>query len=386
MNPTKLTALLKKAPTQAIELPEPVAQREPVAVLIFSFLLWEASTTQAVEAFRRIQESMVDFNDVRVSLPRELIDLLGPRYPRAEERARRMRASLNEVFKREHAVKFPLAEGKRDIKAYVESIEGMMVPYVATRLLLICFGVHGVPVDEQTRETLAEHGICEPGSDLAEIGGALARHVKAEQTEAAHAAIQSLVDAHHEAAQLRAPRRPVASAKPSPATHAAAPTHGAVHAPAVVESLSGAGKSAERAAQSSGHSSGPSAGPSSGPSSGARVGAKVPGGQQSGLPGRAPAQSAAPADSAAKSAAKLESQSGSASPPGGSTGGQRRERSAPKSSTKAPVDPRSAPAATDGKVEAGGRSGVHSAAAAPKSSAKAAAKPESSKQKSATKH
>lgn len=236
MNPTKLNALLKKAPTEALELPEPVAQRDPVAVLVFSFLLWEASTSQAIEAFRRIQESMVDFNDVRVSLPRELIDLLGPRYPRADERARRLRASLNEVFKREHAVKFPLAEGKRDIKAYVESIEGMVVPYVATRLLLICFGVHGVPVDEQTRATLAEHGLCDPDTDLVELAGALARHVKAEQTEAAHAAIQSLVDAHHvstshAADHPRAPRRPASAGKPQVATQPHGQGHGPHHLP-----------------------------------------------------------------------------------------------------------------------------------------------------------
>jgi len=202
VNPTKLNALLKKSAPLRVTLPDALAQREPVAVLIHSFLLWEAGSAQALEAFRRIQESTVDFNELRVSLPQELVAVVGPAYPRVEERLRRLRACLNEVFKREHAVRLPTPAGKRDIKVYVESLQGIVVPFVAARVLLQCFGVHGVPVDEQTRALLADQGLCQPTDDLVEVAGMLARHVKSEQAESAHEALQGLVDLRL-AAQLK---------------------------------------------------------------------------------------------------------------------------------------------------------------------------------------
>lgn len=211
MNVPKLTALLKKHPTAThAPLPELVAQKDPVATLVFSFLLWEATTAQAVEAYGRLSECMVDFNDLRVSLASDVTATLGPRYPRAEERAKRLRATLNDLFKREHAVKFPVEKGgKRDIRAYVESLEGMVVPFVGCRLLLLCFGAHGIPADEQTRAMLADAGVCEGGIDLMDLSNALARHVKAEQAEAAHGSIQMHVDHAH--AELRSRKAPKAA-------------------------------------------------------------------------------------------------------------------------------------------------------------------------------
>lgn len=202
MNPTKLNALIKKAPAAPTPpLPEPVAAREPVASLVFAFLLWESTTAAAIDAYAKLAECAVDFNDLRVSLPADIVAALGPRYPRAEERALRLRAALNDIFRREHALRLSAERsGKRDIKAYVESLEGIVVPYVASRMLLLCYGVHGVPVDEQTRDLLVAAGVSDAGIDPIECGHALARHVKAEQAESTHSALQALVDAAHTAA------------------------------------------------------------------------------------------------------------------------------------------------------------------------------------------
>lgn len=194
VNAAKLHALLKKADPQRLELPEALVQRDPIAVLVHSFLLWEASSAQSLEAYRRVQEAIVDFNDLRVSLPQELIAAVGLGYPRVEERMRRLRASLNEIFKREHAVRLPQADGRRDVRAYVESLDGIVASFVAARVLLICYGVHVVPVDEQTRAMLAEEGLAEPDTELFELGAALAKAIKPEHGESAHQALQALVD------------------------------------------------------------------------------------------------------------------------------------------------------------------------------------------------
>ena len=52
-------------------------------------------------------------NDLRVSHPQEVVGLLGPRYPRVEERAARLHEALQEIFIREHAVSWiGLEQGK----------------------------------------------------------------------------------------------------------------------------------------------------------------------------------------------------------------------------------------------------------------------------------
>jgi len=197
INTTKLGALLKKhASTEPTPVPEPVSGKDPIHSLAFAFLLWEATTTEAVEAWMRVREAIVDDNDLRISLPFEIVELLGPKYPRAMERSERMRASLNDIYRREHSVSLArLAPmGKREQRAYIESLEGM-APFVAARTLLVCYGVHGVPIDERICAALADGGAVEAGTDPVELGSVLGRQVKAEQAEAFHLALLTVADA-----------------------------------------------------------------------------------------------------------------------------------------------------------------------------------------------
>lgn len=186
-------ALLKQA-----EIPPAPAspdERDAMAVLVFSFLLWESSTPAAVKAYKAIRNRMVDFNEFRVALPREVVGMIGEKYPLADERARRLLAALNDVFHREHTLCFDrFSGGKREIRKYVESLEGM-TPFVAMRLCLISFDTHGIPVDEQLRALLIEREVIGPDSDAVEASNFLARHVKAGEALAAHRMLQGFVDA-----------------------------------------------------------------------------------------------------------------------------------------------------------------------------------------------
>ncbi len=196
INPNAMGALLKKhvaGPT--IELPQAVAAREPIPSLVFSFLLWEASSAEAVEGWQRLREATVDDNDLRISLAYEIVEILGQRYPRGIERAERLRASLNDIYRREHAVSLarlgPL--GKREQRGYIESLEGI-TPFVAARTLLLCFGVHGIPIDDRLSTRLVEAGAVEEGGDPNELSATLGRQVKADQAEAVHLAMIAFAD------------------------------------------------------------------------------------------------------------------------------------------------------------------------------------------------
>jgi len=197
LNTAKLSSLLKRhAAGPGTPLPEAVTGKDPINSLLFSFLLWEASVDDAVAGWTRLREATVDDNDLRISLPFEIVEMLGQRYPRGVERAERLRASLNDIYKREHAVSLARlsALGKREQRAYVESLEGIS-PFVAARTLLVCYGVHGVPVDERLCAALVSAGAVDEGAEPIELSATLGRQVKADQAEAFHLALLAIADA-----------------------------------------------------------------------------------------------------------------------------------------------------------------------------------------------
>ncbi len=188
-----LAALLKTLPE--VSTPELPDSGDPVAVLILSFLMWECNTTDAVAAYERLIDQVVDFNDLRACMPNETAEYLGEGYPLAGERCRRLRAALRSIFLREHAVSLDrlLGAGKREVKKDVESLDGM-VPYVSSRVMLLAFDAHAVPADELLRELLIEAGAAEPDADVVELSSWLGRNIKASDSRAAHFKLQAWVD------------------------------------------------------------------------------------------------------------------------------------------------------------------------------------------------
>jgi hypothetical protein len=189
----RLTALLNKLP--AADLPEMPDADDPVAILVQSFLMWEWNTDAALAAYGRVNDAIIDFNDLRVSMPHEIESWLGPDDPLAIERAQRLRASLRNIFLREHAISLDALKsaGKREVRRYIESLEGAP-PYVAARVMLLAFNVHAVPLDEQLRGRLIEAGAADESADVPELANWLARQIKATNGRATHAALQAWID------------------------------------------------------------------------------------------------------------------------------------------------------------------------------------------------
>jgi len=155
-----------------------------VQELIFSFLLWDATTTQARNLMRRLGETFVDSNELRVCLADEIAEVIGDRYPRAWERSQRLRATLQDLYKREHGMKLSTlnAANKRDIRGYLDSLDGIP-PFVASRLFLVAFGGHAVPCDSRLADLLADEGVIDPKmTDPAEVGAWLERQIRAAES------------------------------------------------------------------------------------------------------------------------------------------------------------------------------------------------------------
>jgi endonuclease III len=191
----RLLALLKKlkaAYPPATEGPAP----DPLDQLVLAFLQWDATRKLAHAAKQRIDEALVDCNDLRVSHPNEVLQILGERYPKAVERAGRMLDTLQEIFVRERCMSLAVLTpmGKKEARAYLDSLPGM-IPYVSAQLMAVCFQGHAIPVDDTLARLLIEGEIVEADTPRDQIESFLEHHVKAGEALEAHHLLQAWADA-----------------------------------------------------------------------------------------------------------------------------------------------------------------------------------------------
>lgn len=174
----KLTALLKKV--KDAHQPSPHTPADPVTELVIAYLQWNSSRKLAHAAHDRLMKQMVDNNDLRVSHPHEIVNLIGSEYPRSEERAARLHEALQEIFNREHTVALEhlSSQGKKQARTYLDSLPGM-VSYVSSRVMLISFGAHALPVDDLLRDKLIAEEAADPDASVEEVAAFLERQIKA---------------------------------------------------------------------------------------------------------------------------------------------------------------------------------------------------------------
>ena len=169
--------------------------RDPVAQLIVGFLQWNATAAQAEDAFTALMDQMIDVNDLRVSHPHELVEVIGEDYPQASVRTIRMREALREVYRREHDIQMHSISGKskKEQRAYLDTLPGV-TPYVAAQVTLLSFGGHAMPVDDKLCALLIDEKCLGQGTTPADAESHLSRQVKAGDALEAHLALQAWAD------------------------------------------------------------------------------------------------------------------------------------------------------------------------------------------------
>lgn len=198
----------------AIDTAEPVLDQ-----FVRSFMVWESTAAKAALAMKRIEQAVVDFNELRVCMPGELVRIIGERYPRAEERARRMRAALATVYSREHRVGLErLSElSKREAKDYLESLDGTP-RFVAARVALLALGGHAAPVDGRILRRLQERGVVDADATPETAAIALERKIRAGEMMEFYSMLQAWSDdAASESAEHARPAAKEEGRKPAKA-------------------------------------------------------------------------------------------------------------------------------------------------------------------------
>ncbi|MSQ89778.1 MAG: hypothetical protein EXS01_00070 [Phycisphaerales bacterium] len=195
-NINRLNSLVKKYSARARTAEPNVA--DLVALFIHSSLLYDATIEMADAAMQRVRSRNVDFNEFRVNLVEEMVTTVGVKYPDAFERMRKMRMTLFDLYRRHHRVSLEQLVGKpkRDVRTYLENLEGMPT-YVVSRCMLLAFDVALVPIDQTIIDLLTHYEVLTEPIKPSALTEVFAKKFKSDRSREIHFALSAAVDAFH---------------------------------------------------------------------------------------------------------------------------------------------------------------------------------------------
>jgi endonuclease III len=159
---THLFALVKKHPMSGEAEPRPVLEQ-----FIYGICREGATRAQSDRAFANLRSNFYDWNEVRVSSPREIEEAMED-LPDAEGRAQRLLSFLQEVFESTfaydleslHKKKGGLKEASRFLSKYEAANE-----YVNAWVVQQSLGGHAIPLDEPTLRLVKRLGLIDPDEE-----------------------------------------------------------------------------------------------------------------------------------------------------------------------------------------------------------------------------
>jgi hypothetical protein len=173
-----VTRLINAAPSRKTEVVDPLAR------LIRAFIEYDCDVARTTVAERKILESMVDYNELRVTPAIELAALLGARYPFAESRCSALHRTLQSIFDREHLMRLDRIKEmkKSEIRPYFQSLAGI-TPYVEAAIAVDCFGITAAPVDTKLLLWLISKDALPEGTDIKSAQHQIEKLLKAGEAE-----------------------------------------------------------------------------------------------------------------------------------------------------------------------------------------------------------
>lgn len=161
---------------------EDVPEHDPTTELIMASLAQRTTESRARYALSRLQSCFADYNELRVSRPEDIADILGKTFPEAREVGRQITMLLRAVYdKRDHLdLSDLIGMGKREARQYLSELNGSS-DYVTARVMLCSLKGHAFPVCDSMLAMLRTEGIVADAATLAEVQGFMERHIPARQ-------------------------------------------------------------------------------------------------------------------------------------------------------------------------------------------------------------
>jgi len=153
---------------------------DPIEALVYGIISENMTNSKTQGVMRRIENNFVDLNDLRVSLPAEVIEILGENSSVTRNIAENLSRALGYVFSNYNCVSLESLkkQGKRPAKQALEKIEGVS-RFVVNYCMLTALGGHAIPLTAKMAEYLKNNELVAPGANEQDIEGFLTRQVSA---------------------------------------------------------------------------------------------------------------------------------------------------------------------------------------------------------------
>jgi endonuclease III len=159
---------------------EPLSYDDPVDALIYGVVSEKRSLSAAEAAMRAMRRTFINWNDLRVSRPEEIVEVLGDNTPTGRDMAFLLTNALRAVFDVHHTVSLQALKklGKRPARQAIEKLGGVS-RFTVSYCMLTSLQAHAVPLTESMLAYLKQHKVVDAQADEEEIEGFLTRQVPA---------------------------------------------------------------------------------------------------------------------------------------------------------------------------------------------------------------
>ncbi len=159
-----------------------VIHDEPADAIVYAIISAELSKKATESAIKRFAGYFVDLNDLRVSQPEEIVEMLGADTPVTRTIASTITMVLRAVFNEYHKVSLEALKkiGKRPARQILEKLEGTS-RFVVDYCMLTSLQGHAIPLTKGMIEYLTNKELVYPNADEQRIGGFLAKQISAKK-------------------------------------------------------------------------------------------------------------------------------------------------------------------------------------------------------------
>lgn len=180
----KYTERLKKFISTVQDCNAPIpAYEKSIEAMIYAVLCEYLDDQQANKALEKFTEHFVDWNDLRVSRPEEVAEVLGSNKPEYKKIASNLTQMLNAVFEKYDCLDIEHLKdmGKREAREELEKINELE-PFCSNYFLMVCMDAHTVPLSDGMIQYLRTQKLIHPDADNADTQGFVERVLSSQYT------------------------------------------------------------------------------------------------------------------------------------------------------------------------------------------------------------
>ena len=184
----KIKDIVKRGPkAKAVAPPE---AEDRIALAVGAVLRADATDKEAEQALRALDEEFVDYNELRVAMPREILECIGKDFPAGRRKAGLISDVLNAIYRKGSRMSLDFLDEVPKKEIHRRLSELGLDAFSASYVALFGYGVPAVPVDDTLAGCLEMNDDVAPGSSFEEIDAFVNRAVPQRDAAAAYAAFR----------------------------------------------------------------------------------------------------------------------------------------------------------------------------------------------------